>query len=268
MAPYLFSIIFGLTLIFFWYRDTFIVKRQVISVALPHLTSPLRMCQLTDLHGHMFKGSYSLLIRQITKDQPDVIVLTGDMIDRKTETFSDVLDLIEHLVTIAPVYFVMGNHEVSHPKQSVFLHALTDIGVNVLRNESIMVHHQTDAIRLVGVGDASSYDADLARAFSGVHATEATILLSHTPDIVDQLSTEPVTLILSGHTHGGQIRLPFIGAVITPGHGLFPRRTKGVYPLPNKRQVYIDSGLGMSRIPVRLCNQSQYSVIDMWPEAQ
>lgn len=121
---------------------------------------------------------------------------------------------------------------------------------------------------MVGVGDASSYDADLSRSFSGVGATEAVILLSHTPDIVDQLSTEPVRLILSGHTHGGQIRLPFIGAVIAPGHGLFPKRTKGLYPLPNKRQLYIDSGLGMSRIPVRFWNQSQYSLIDMWSEEQ
>jgi hypothetical protein len=203
---------------------------------------------------------------QITKDQPDVIVLTGDMIDRKTESFTDVFYLIDHLVTMAPVYFVMGNHEVSHPKQNAFLNALTEAGVYVLRNESVSFNHRRDTIRLVGVGDASSFDADLSLAFADVNATDTTILLSHTPDIVDQLSTEPVTLILSGHTHGGQIRLPLIGALIAPGKGLFKRRTKGLYLLPNKRLLYIDSGLGMSRIPVRLFNQSQYTVIDVTPE--
>lgn len=266
MLVLILSTIIILALIVTWYRDTFIVKRQLISVSLPQLTLPLSVCQLTDLHGHMFKGSFSLLIRQITKDQPDVIVLTGDMIDRKTESFTDVLYLIDHLVTIAPVYFVMGNHEVSHPKQNAFLNALTEAGVCVLHNESVSFNHRRDTIRLVGVGDASSLDADLSLAFADVNATDATILLSHTPDIVDQLSTEPVTLILSGHTHGGQIRLPLIGALIAPGKGLFKRRTKGLYSIPNKRLLYIDSGLGMSRIPVRLFNQSQYTVIDVTPE--
>ncbi|MGM0524366.1 MAG: metallophosphoesterase [Bacillota bacterium] len=268
MVPFVLSMIFLLTLILIWYHDTFSVKRQLVSVTLPHITSPLRICQLTDLHGHMFKGSISLLIQCITDDHPDVVVLTGDMIDRKTKSFNDALHLSAQLATLAPVYFVMGNHEVSHPRQSTFLQALTDVGVIVLHNTSVKLHHQTDVIHLCGVGDASSYDADLSRTFSDVPATEAMILLSHTPDIVDQLTTEPVTLILSGHTHGGQIRLPFIGAVIAPGHGLFPRRTKGLYPLADKRQLYIDSGLGMSRIPVRFCNQSQYSVIDLRPEEE
>lgn len=268
MVLYILLIIFVLTLMLICYRDTFSVKRQLVSVTLPHITSPLRICQLTDLHGHMFKGSYASLIKQITDDRPDMIVLTGDMIDRQTKSFKDVLYFSEQLATLAPVYFVMGNHEVSHKKQSVFLRALTDVGVNVLHNASVDFHHQTDVIQIVGVGDASSYDADLSRSFKKVQATKATILLSHTPSIVDQLLTEPVTLVLSGHTHGGQIRLPIIGAVIAPGHGLFPKRTKGLYVLKNKRQLYIDSGLGMSRIPVRFWNQSQYSVIDVCPKAQ
>ncbi|GEM00855.1 hypothetical protein SAMN05421839_10237 [Halolactibacillus halophilus] len=266
MVPFLISVIFVVTLILIWYRDTFSVKRQLVSVTLPHITSPLRICQLTDLHGHMFKGSHSLLIQRITDDQPDVIVLTGDMIDRKTKSFNDVLHLSEQLAKLAPVYFVMGNHEVSHKRQNVFLQGLVDININILHNVAVDFHHQTDVIQIVGVGDASSYDADLSRSFSNTDATKATILLSHTPDIVDQLLTKSELLILSGHTHGGQIRLPFIGAVIAPGHGLFPKRTKGLYILKNKCQLYIDSGLGMSRIPVRFWNRSQYSVIDICPK--
>ncbi|WP_062323216.1 metallophosphoesterase [Halolactibacillus sp. JCM 19043] len=123
MASYFFLIIFVLTLILIGYRDTFSVKRQFVSVTLPHLTSPLRMCQLTDLHGHMFKGSYALLIKRITEDAPDMIVLTGDMIDRKTTSFNHVLHLIKQLATLAPVYFVMGNHEsVIQGKAYFFMH--------------------------------------------------------------------------------------------------------------------------------------------------
>lgn len=246
--------------IIIWYRDTHIVKRHDMTYYVQSLKRPLRLVQLTDLHGHMFKGKLDTLFNLIKNDTPDLIVLTGDMIDRHTTHIDETLGLIQKLTTLAPVYAVLGNHEVGHPKQAAFLHHLKKVGVTTLINTHVIIDWHDTPIQIVGVNDHSSEQADLIEAFSGIIQTPFTILLSHSPSIVDDLTTEPVQLILCGHTHGGQIRLPFIGAIISPGEGIFPKRTKGMFNLSSNRTLYIDSGLGMSRLPIRLFNQSQYTV--------
>lgn len=247
-------------LMIIWYRDTRIVKRHDIKYHVSSLKRPLRLVQLTDLHGHMFKGKLDTLFNLIKNDTPDLIVLTGDMIDRHTTHIDETVRLIQKLTTLAPVYAVLGNHEVGHPKQAVFLDQLKKIGVTTLINTHVVLDWHDRPIQIVGVNDHSSEQANLLEAFSGVKHAPFTILLSHSPSIVDDLTTEPAQLILCGHTHGGQIRLPLIGALISPGEGIFPKRTKGMFNLSSERALYIDSGLGMSRLPIRLFNQSQYTV--------
>lgn len=252
-------------MIVIWYRDTFKTKQVTLTLALPHLKQSIRAVQLTDLHGHMFKGSLEFLYQEIKHTQPEIIFLTGDMIDRHTSSFDKTLEFIKKLTKISSVYFVMGNHEVSHDNQELFLNELTNFGVHVLINDSVRIKIADNTLQIVGVGDASSFEADVNKAFLDVKERIPTILLSHTPNIVDQLTDESAQIILCGHTHGGQIRLPLIGALLAPDQGFFPKRTKGIYQIAKNRQLYVDSGLGMSRIPVRLFNRSQYSCINFVP---
>ncbi|WP_255259575.1 hypothetical protein [Lentibacillus sp. CBA3610] len=100
-----------------------------------------------------------------------------------------------------------------------------------------------------------------SKAFKNLRSEYYTILLSHAPDITKQYQSIPADLILSGHTHGGQIRLPFIGALLAPGQVLFPKLDRGTFPLDPEQYLYIDSGLGTTRLPVRFFNQSQMSLV-------
>src|SRR5690606_36275120 len=108
-----------------------------------------------------------------------------------------------------------------------------------------------------------THHEDVQAAFRGVDQEQYTILLSHAPNIVIRYSSNDILadLILSGHTHGGQVRLPFIGALAAPGQGLFPKLDKGTFTIAQDQYLYIDSGLGTSMVPIRFLNQSQMSFI-------
>lgn len=192
----------------------------------------------------------------------NVIVLTGDIIDRRTKNLDNVLYLIERLSSINhKIFFVSGNHEWSNPRFKEFLKGLKERKVTILDNEKTKFTEGDVAINLVGVADYTTKHGDLKKALQGVHKERLTVLLSHSPSVIKLINSNSVDLILSGHTHGGQVRLPFIGALVVPDQGFFPKYDKGPFKLGNNLHLYIDSGLGTSRLPIRFLNQSQLSYI-------
>ncbi|TFJ94156.1 metallophosphoesterase [Lentibacillus salicampi] len=263
------------TLIFFFVcflrirRDTHDFKLEKVVFRSPKLSanSPLTILQISDLHNHVFGSDNERFINMVKAANADLIVLTGDLVDKRTMTFDQVFSLIERLTAINEhVYFVSGNHEWENGRTEEFFNSLRKRGVIILNNRNTCITKKHSTINLAGVDDFSTEHENLSGAFSNINKAYYTILLSHAPDIVKQYDTIPADLILSGHTHGGQVRFPLIGALVAPGQGFFPSLNKGTYQLGSNQHLYIDSGVGTTRLPIRFLNQSQLTLITITHE--
>jgi len=223
---------------------------------------PCTILQISDLHDKTFGPSNQRLIDTVKRLHPDMIVLTGDVIDRHTTDFSGVFSLVEQLTRLHKhVFYVSGNHEWDNRQTEVFFEGLSKRNVTILNNQHCSITINDCSLNLVGVADVSTAHEDLEKAFRDVNRDSYTILLSHSPSIVEKYQHIPADLILSGHTHGGQIRMPFVGALIAPDQGYFPKLDKGIFKIGREQYLYIDSGIGTSNVPIRFLNKSQVSII-------
>jgi len=223
-----------------------------------------RVLQISDVHNKAFSDNNEELINTVKELNSDIIVLTGDIIDRKTDDFLNVFTLIGEMTKInSDIYFVSGNHEWGNPYREQFLNGLHERNVTILNNNNTQVTKIEITLNLLGINDFSSGQEDLNRALNNINQELYTILLSHSPDIIEKYNNLPADLILSGHTHGGQVRFPLIGALVAPDQGFFPEYDKGAYKVGPEQYIYIDSGLGTSVVPLRFLNQSQISLIQI-----
>ncbi|WP_082233129.1 metallophosphoesterase [Halobacillus massiliensis] len=245
--------------------DTKIIKinrLQLQSSKLPKAAN-LNIMQISDLHNKEFGKGNKQLIAKVNELNPDIIVITGDLINRQTKYFHKVFSFIEQITDKHAVYFVTGNHEWENPVKDVFLNGLKARNVVILNNENMNFTKANTVLNIVGVDDVSTENENIEKAFNGLTKDRYTLLLSHAPDVALIYNDLPADLILSGHTHGGQIRLPFIGALTAPGQGFFPKYDKGIFSISEGQKLHIDSGLGTVHIPVRFFNQSQVSFIQL-----
>lgn len=222
----------------------------------------ITLLQISDFHGSTSRYMTRRLISEAARIKPDAILITGDLVDSKTVEFGNVYALIESLGSVCPnVFIVFGNHERNNARRAELTERLKALGVTLLDNKSTSISIRGSHINICGVGDPYSRRDKIEKAMKGVDTKKYTVLLSHSPRIRDRLQHYNPDLILCGHTHGGQVRLPFIGALIAPGEGVFPKFDKGLFKLENGSILYIDSGVGTSELPIRLFNRSQISVI-------
>ncbi|WP_241964577.1 metallophosphoesterase [Paraliobacillus zengyii] len=251
------------------YHDTNFFKVQPVHIQTKKIPkgSSFSILQLSDIHNKVFINNNEMFINKVSKINADVIVLTGDLIDRKTKELVHVFHLVEKLIAINPrVYFVSGNHEWDNPKREELFNGLRNRGVILLDNKSRTITLANTRLTLIGVADFTTQHADLDLAMQSREQADYTVLLSHAPDISWMLADTPIDVTLSGHTHGGQIRFPFIGGIVAPGQGYFPKLDKGLYPMKNGKYVYVDSGVGTTWFPIRFLNQSQMSLIKITGE--
>lgn len=262
----LLAVLIGVTV-----RDTVSFRCTEYTVTdknLPEGFDGFKIAMVSDLHNATFGESNSKLLSAVEKSVPDIIVITGDLVDSSHTDISVAVDFAERAAEIAPVYYVSGNHEAWLPPElyESFITKLTDKGVKVLANEKLNLQHNGDFITLIGVDDPDFGEADYIFESTVGNLTENsenyTVLLSHRPEFFDLYCQTGVNLVLSGHTHAGQIRLPFIGAVIAPGQGLFPEYDKGIF-CDGDTSMIVSAGLGNSVIPFRLCNQSELVIIKL-----
>ena len=211
----------------------------------------VRIIQISDLHNKKVGDDF---FDKVKKQNPNIIVLTGDLIDRKTKDYSYVYYFIEQLIKInVPIYYVSGNHELSHNDVKVFEQEIFKRGVVLLDEDSATYKE----INIYGFGYYSKFeDTELNNdVFS--------LGLAHNPiDIIEK--GIDFDLILAGHTHGGQVRFPFIGAIFIPGQGFFAKYDKGLFDVNSKTKLYIDSGIGNTFLPIRFLNRSQFSLIRIY----
>ncbi len=222
--------------------------------------SSVKIVQISDIHNRM-PLNFDSLSRKIGSFSPHFIALTGDMIDRKTVARDNALAWAVMLAEKAPVYFVRGNHEIANAEGKIFLKELSDLGIRVLINSSERIYAGSEPIFIAGADDLNFGSPDITKAEKGMSTSEFVVLLSHTPEAAFSGSEE--SLILSGHTHGGQVRLPFYGPVFIPDRDIASYMVKGLSEIGLQRFLYVDIGVGTSVIPVRLFAPSGIAFIEI-----
>ena len=259
------AVIVIIIILIFIYNYIQISKVYINKVKLPtrKINKDIKITQISDYHNNKYINKNKLL-KEITEFNSDIIVLTGDIIDFKTIDTKPTLELLEDIVKInKKIYFVSGNHEMKSVLYKEFLYDLENLGIKVLDNGKIIVNINDEKVNLLGLSFYST-KVDYNNVIEDIEDKNYTILLSHSPNRPISFLSGHEDLILSGHTHGGQVRLPIIGGLIAPGQGFKPKYDKGIYEIGNTT-LYIDSGLGNSVYPIRFFNRVQISNITIEP---
>lgn len=216
----------------------------------------LNICHLSDIHIRSQSKKYSRLIKICADCQPDIIAITGDLIDSRDTDIPYAISLVETLCEIAPVYYVTGNHEERLPTDmyAELLSELSGVGVHVLRNSCEVFVKDGVKYNIIGAFDRSEPDFSAISALADAEAVN--ILLSHRPQFAEGYAYAGADLTLCGHAHGGQARLPFVGGVIAPDQFFFPEYYQGIHFFDGRATV-ISRGIGNSLIPVRVNNRPE-----------
>lgn len=254
--------------------NTALVRTDVLvcSNGIPEAFDAYKIVQISDLHDAQIGKNNEKLIAMTAETEPDCIVLTGDFVDSSRFHPELSLSVAESLVKIAPVYYVSGNHEAILPDEDY--QALTDglrgLGVCVLEDESAELTRDGQSIRLIGLTDIGFHPGTLEEKKDALRTAlsallpedEFSVTLAHRPELMDVYTECGAPLVLSGHAHGGQIRLPGIGGLIAPGQGLFPKYTEGKYE-ENGTTLVVSRGIGNSVLPLRVNDRPQIVVVQL-----
>lgn len=250
-------------IVFIWWFNTYTVKTETIEISDSRIKDEITIVHIADLHGYEFGKDNNSLIDGIAEQTPNFIVATGDMFSNGSEEGREVaLKLMSALTEIAPVYYVNGEHDNSDS----FDFELEQSGVKVLDYEDEVVEIGSTKLHLYGINNVYYTDSfDLANEFI-LDEGAYNILLAHIQNF-SKFASFGIDLSLCGDTHGGQVRLPFVGAVYMEDTW-FPERdgryVDGLYELDGKK-LFISSGLGSNPIPARFWNRPEISVIKLVP---
>lgn len=230
----------------------------------------VRITLISDLHEKSFGKNNRRLIEKIEATQPDIIVIAGDIADTFGKVGGAYEPLFKALPKLAPTYLVLGNHEYSARRDMEISGTASNCGIHVLDDMCAELNVRGDVLNIIGLSDylrENIISQTLAERLDLVPATDFmrryNILISHRPAELEDIAERGIDIMLCGHTHGGQMRLPFIGGVFSPcSHKLFPKYDMGLFGIKNMDLV-ISSGLGASCIPLRFFNRPEIAVIDL-----
>jgi len=235
---------------------------------LPPEFDGFRIAQVSDLHGKRFDPA-GREVRAIREAKVDIIAATGDFVHRNNvEGIKRILPFMQSLVGIAPVYAVSGNHD--HWTNWPYIAGrLQETGVTVLDNSHVLIGRGTGEIILAGVNDPYTGHGCLTRTLPA-QAKTVIVLLAHAPTWFEPWNAETaparlnlVSLTLAGHTHGGQIKLPFIGAVTTASGRLFPPSHVEGLSREGDGWLYINRGLGQGGLAIRFLSRREITIITL-----
>lgn len=268
-------VIIAVLVAFFTYENNSITITEIAfkNDKIPEEFKGYKILQISDLHNKEFGSKQNKILSKIEKIKPDVIVVTGDLIDSDKTDIDVAMDLINKAIDIAPIFYVSGNHEAWSCSYDTLKPKLEEAGVAVLDNEKKEISKGKSSIEIIGLSDIVFIDSDELE-YTGYGKIEGLldklskknnkfkILLSHRPELFDIYSNSNVDLVFAGHAHGGQFRLPFIGGLIAPDQGFLPKLTEGIHTMNNTSMI-ISRGLGNSIIPLRIFNRPELIVVTL-----
>lgn len=228
-----------------------------------------KIAEIADLHNHDWGNK---LIGMCEKEHPDIIVVTGDLVDSSHTDFDIAMEFINQAKKIAPIYYVTGNHEAWLENYDELESRLSAAGVHMMDDKAEWLEKDGEKINICGIKDP-----DFAELYTSGNLQESSvttkltpllkkdyynIVLSHRPELFESYVDSKADLVITGHAHGGQVRIPFIGGLISPNQGFFPKYTDGVYN-QSATDMVVSRGLGNSVIPVRISNMPELVIITL-----
>ena len=251
------------------------VQLNSITVAfknLPQSFDGYKIALVSDFHDAEIGENNKTLVELLKQASPDIIAITGDLIDCHRLDIENSLDFVEQIIKIAPCYYVAGNHEglIEADEYERLKAGLESLGVTVLSDEEVIIEKNGEKISLVGIIDpmASTDEVGLATKPDKIQALcsgDFTILLSHRPEFFEEYTQAEVELALCGHVHGGQFRLPFIGGLYGPNQGLLPEYDNGLYTKDDSNMI-VSRGIGNSGFPLRFNNRPEIVLVELRAE--
>ena len=233
------------------------------------------IAQVSDLHNAEFGGGNRELLAILEEAEPDLIAITGDLIDSRRTDPAPALAFLEGAVELAPVCYVTGNHEFrAYDAYQDLKSQMEELGVIVLENESMVLEEVP--LRVIGLddpsfgvrSDPSATPEQILQGALTALAPQAgeedlrTVLLAHRPEYVELYAQYGADLVLSGHAHGGQVRLPGVGGLYAPGQGFLPAYTSGLYQI-GETSLVVSRGLGNSLFPLRVNNRPEVVLVKL-----
>src|SRR6185369_1327261 len=241
-------------------RNYLISETDIFIRDLPQAFEGFRITQLTDLHHSRILGIREIrdVVDLAQQTTPDMFVLTGDYSTSYWRCIEPCAEELSRLIAPEGVWAVLGNHD-HYTDSELTTRALRRQHIEVMNNANTTIQRGSDAIQLSGIDDWSWNGTDWVKAFAGLNTKTPTILLSHQPTVLDFEQTKDVSLILSGHTHGGQLNFPLFGAPaklfttdLRYARGLFRR---------GETQLYVSTGTGVIGLPVRFGVRPEIAVL-------
>lgn len=256
-------------LIFIYTQNNFISTTQInyINNKIPNEFNNYNIIHISDLHNKLFGKNQNTIKKESQGLDADIFIITGDLIDSYKTNIEKSMEYINFLVTLAPVYYVNGNHEHRTGLYPLLREKLLVAGVIVLEDELITLSKGKSKINLIGLSDPSfnenkdNYELkritnNKLKKLTKNNKDTFTMLLAHRPEDIDLYSINNIDLAFSGHAHGGQFRFPFIGGLFAPHQGILPKYTSGINKL-SKTSLVVSRGLGNSIFPIRLFNRPE-----------
>ena len=245
-----------------------------MSDRIPEAFSGFRIAQVSDLHNAEFGEGSEKLIELLSQTDPDMIVITGDLIDSRHTDIEIALEFARHAIKLAPVYYATGNHEARVREYEDLKMGLAEAGVIVLEDQKVQITREGESITLIGIDDPSFQEdylfGDAASVTSSAlselqnESDVYTVLLAHRPELFETYVDAGVDLVFSGHAHGGQFRLPFVGGLVAPNQGFFPEYDAGLFSEGSTTMI-VSRGVGNSIIPIRFNNRPEIVVAELKP---
>ena len=234
--------------LYLYYENNYLqVSNYTIeSNKLPNDFDNFKIAQISDFHNTKSKKLTNDLVEKIKNSKPNIIVITGDLVDSYKTDINIAISFVKKINNIAPIYYVTGNHEARIDNYNELKDKLEENKVIILDDKLEIIKKNNSEINLIGIDDPT---------FNfNTYRNDSTIIETYAKNNFD--------LVLSGHSHGGQIRIPFIGGLIAPNQGLFPKYTNGIYETDNTKMI-VSRGIGNSILPFRVNNRPELVIIEL-----
>ena len=269
-----------ISIIMYFIKKIDVTKYTISNEKIPEEFNGFKILQLSDFHSEGYRDTTEKLIDKVKNINPDIIVMTGDMVSWDMENIEEAKILVKLLAEIYPIYYVDGNHEhlaeiLRLSRYNSFLDFMHELGVTTIKNDCIKLHKGNESINLYGINipldSATALYVDklqleknyVEKTLPKADSEKFNILLAHTPTFIKQYSQWGADLVLAGHMHGGIARIPFTNiGLLSPGRTIFPKYAAGKFKVKDSIMI-VNRGIGTSSFKLRIFNNPEITVLTL-----